>query len=298
MKYEHICKAISGTPWAIHPPKMEEIIGVIEARSRGVSIDASMFREMREERESRTGNRSGVAVIGMHGTISHRVGLLEGSGGVSTEFLARQFDAAMADDDVRSIILDVASPGGSVFGLPELADKIYSARGRKKVTAIANAEAYSAAYYLGSAAEEFVATPSGMVGSIGTVMTHVDYSEMDKSDGINVTYIHSGKYKVEGHPHGPLDDEAKKNMQDMCDMYYADFVEHVAKHRNVTAEHVEENYGQGRVFGAKAALQKGMIDRIATFEQIVKEHVDAGMRYQQRRQMGMRAKVARLGLTT
>ena len=65
------------------------------------------------------------------------------------------------------IIFDLDSPGGVVYGVPELAAKIRAFRNTKPIYAVANSEAGSAAYWIGSAASKFYVTPSGQVGSIG-----------------------------------------------------------------------------------------------------------------------------------
>ena len=103
----------------------------------------------------------------LHGTIAQRVGLLTGSGGTSTDEFGRQFDAALADRDVAGILIDADTPGGSVFGVHGLSQKIFESRGKKPIVAIANSEACSTGYYVASAADELWITPSGMVGSIG-----------------------------------------------------------------------------------------------------------------------------------
>ena len=274
MRYEQIIKSIEQTVWAIHRPKLEEIIGVVEARTRGVTpesaLGADRWAALEARRTAHLGRQGRVHVMGLHGTISQRVGLLTGSGGTSTDEFGREFDAALADRDVGGILIDADTPGGSVFGVHELSQKIFEARGRKPIVAIANSEAYSAGYYVASAADELWITPSGMVGSIGVFSTHVDWSKWNEEQGLGVTYIHAGKYKVEGHPDAPLDKEAKAEMQRHVDRYYSMFVEAVARNRNTTPERVEAEFGQGRIVGAADAVRTGMAERVGTLEVVVR----------------------------
>ena len=86
-----------------------------------------------------------------------------------TEAFGAAFDRAAADSSIGAIVLNIDSPGGSVYGVEELADKIYKARGTKPVYAVANSLAASAAYWIGSAASQLYVTPSGEVGSIGVL---------------------------------------------------------------------------------------------------------------------------------
>jgi ClpP class serine protease len=100
------------------------------------------------------------------------------SGGTSTEAFGRAFDEAMKNPDVGAIVIDCDSPGGSVSGVPELAAKIFKARGQgKRSSRVANSSMNSAAYWICSAADEIIAAPSADVGSIGVFTMHTDTSE-------------------------------------------------------------------------------------------------------------------------
>jgi signal peptide peptidase SppA len=171
------------------------------------------------------------------------------------------------DDSVAQILLDIDSPGGSVYGVQELAAEI--AASRKPVVAIANSLAASAAYWLGSAASEFHVTPGGEVGSIGVWMAHEDWSKAVADAGVNVTLIAAGQYKVEGNPYEPLSADARKFLQSRVDDYYQTFTRAVAKGRKVGVDAVRGGMGQGRVLGADQAKAEGMVDSIATFDQVV-----------------------------
>ena len=267
--YDMILQAISETPWAIHPPKLAAMVAVVEARLNGITLESEQLVALQARREERLGVSGGVAVMGLQGTISPKVGLLQGSGGTSAEQFRRELSAAIGSPDVDAIVVDVDSPGGSVFGLRETADMIHSMRGKKPMTAVINPEGYSAAYYLASAFDDIAITPSGMVGSIGTMTAHVDQSKMDEQIGLKVTYIHAGKYKVEGNPHEPLGEEAQAAEQKLVDHYYGDFLRAVARGRGITTAQVEDKFGQGRIFPAGEAKERGMVDRIATLEEVV-----------------------------
>ena len=166
-------------------------------------------------------------------------------------------------------MLDVDSPGGQVYGISELADAIFAARAAKPIAAIANSLAASAAYWAASQASEFYSAPGAEVGSIGVYTMHVDYSEALKKEGINVSYISAGRFKVEGNPHQPLDDAARAAVQTTIDGYYDAFVRAVARGRGTTLKAVRDGMGQGRVLlGDKAKAEK-MIDGTATLAEVV-----------------------------
>jgi signal peptide peptidase SppA len=209
----------------------------------------------------------------VHGVIAHRAHMVQrmcGTGGASAEILEAQIRAAVEDPTVRSIVLDIDSPGGSVYGVAELGAAIFDARQKKPIAAVANATSASAAYWIASAAHEIFVTPSGEVGSIGVFAKHVDSTKADEVAGKVTTIISAGKYKAEGA--GALTDDAKAFLQSRIDAYYTDFVKAVAKHRGVSVEAVRDGYGQGRSLGAKAALEAGMVDGIATLNDVISKY--------------------------
>ena len=178
---------------------------------------------------------------------------------------------ALKDESVSQILIDIDSPGGSVYGVAELADEIISARAQKPVIAIANSLAASAAYWIGACASEFYVTPGGEVGSIGVWQAHQDYSKAMDEAGVKTTLISAGKFKVEGNPYTPLDEDAQAFMQSRVDDYYAAFTKAVAKGRGVSIAQVRDGMGQGRVLGAEAALASNMVDGIASLDDVVRK---------------------------
>jgi len=188
---------------------------------------------------------------------------------VSTQRITANFRAAMADPAVSAIVLDVDSPGGSVFGVDELAGEIYKARGVKPIVAVADYLAASAGYYLASAADELMVAPTGEVGSIGVFAMHADFSRALDQDGVTVNLISAGKFKTEGSPYAPLGEEARAAMQGRVNDYYGLFTKAVARQRGVTVADVRDGFGQGRVVGAAEAVGLGMADSIGTLEDAI-----------------------------
>lgn len=212
------------------------------------------------------------AIIPVFGTIVQRAGIMtEWCGGTSTQQLSNALTECVNDPNVSEIILDIDSPGGSVYGVQELADEIYAAREKIKITAIANSLAASAAYWIGAQAHEFYVTPGGEVGSIGVWGGHEDWSVALAEAGIKTTLVSAGEFKTEGNPYEPLSDEAKAFMQSRIDDYYNAFVQAVARGRNESTATVISDMGKGRVYGAEAAKAVNMVDDILTFNQLVSQ---------------------------
>lgn len=261
MPYSLIMNAMLTEPWML---KKDKLIAVADFMSRKhVGVEGAKFTPSQDRKVAE--QRGSVMVIPVHGVISHRMNMMTDiSGGTSTEKLGKAIDAAIANADIKAVILDIDSPGGAVSGTPELADKIYASRGTKPIIAQVNAMAASAAYYLAAAADEIVVTPSGEVGSIGVYMLHQDVSAMMDEAGVKNTFIYAGEHKVDGNPYEPLGEAGKEEFQKHVDEAYDMFVAAVAKGRGVSVQTVLDKFGQGRVFGAKEAVRLGMADRVGT----------------------------------
>lgn len=212
----------------------------------------------------------GTAFVPVFGFMTQRSSLLTRLlGGTSMEALQRSLRRAANNPDVKRIVLDLDSGGGSVFGVMETAALIREIRKTKRVIAFVNSLAASAAYWLASAASEIVITPSGQAGSVGVLVLHADYSRANEQAGVKPTYIFSGEYKVEGNPDEPLQDEAKAYIQRIIDSVYRDFVNEVAVGRGMPARDVRSDFGQGRLLRAGKAVSVGMADRIGTIDTLL-----------------------------
>lgn len=259
------------SPWALHPDHMAAYAAVL-ARHYANRAGGQPQDPGPQVAAQRVGNprQGAIAVVQVYGTIMQRSSMMSMcDGGTSTQAISQALRQANADESIAAIVLDIDSPGGSVYGVAELAAEIRASA--KPVTAIANSLAASAAYWIGSAAAEFYVTPGGEVGSIGVWMAHEDWSKALAEQGVDVTLISAGKYKTEGNPYGPLGDEAKGFLQSRTDDYYGAFTRDVAKGRKVKAEDVRAGMGQGRVLGATQALAENMVDGVMTFDQVIRQ---------------------------
>jgi len=271
---DKLLAAFAGTVWLIRPEKGRQILEFLQIRNSGVVFSAEAVAARTEERTKRDIFYQVVgstAVIPVHGIISQRVDMFThvSADGSSTQRISQDFDAAMADKDVKAIVLDIDSPGGSSFGVQELSDKIYNARGKKPIISVVNSEMASAAYWIGSAADKIVATPSSWAGSVGVYMLHSDYSRSEANDGVVNTFIKAGKYKTEGNPLEPLSSDARDDLQQKVNLIYADFLASLTRNRGKIA--ARNNFGDGRMFLAKEALEARLIDEIGTLEGVVSQ---------------------------
>ena len=202
-----------------------------------------------------------MAIIPIHGSLINRFGQCYGYV-TGYNFIRRQRDAAMADPDVTAIVYDVNSGGGEAAGCFELADESFALRGTKPTISVVDSACYSAAYALASTSDQVVVTPTGGAGSVGVYTMHVDMSKMLENWGLEITLIHAGEHKVDGHPYAELPEDVRADMQKSVDATYNKFVESVARNRNLSVEAVKDT--QARCYSADDALALGLIDSVAS----------------------------------
>jgi ClpP class serine protease len=258
MRYEQILAAVAATPWAIEPVKGQMLAEILSRRAEGRDADPAAIAAAVEAKKPKANRgRSTVALVPLYGVMTQRADwFTEMSGMVSTETVGRAIDEAAADPNVEAIVLDVDSPGGSVFGTEELNRKIAAAAKSKKVIAVANSMAASAAYYAAAAASELYTM-------------HVDRSEEMKQKGRTVTLVAAGERKVAGNEFGPLDQLGRAEMEETVRGYYEQFVKAVARGRNVTQTAVREGFGKGGMVLAEAAVKEGMADKVASLDEVL-----------------------------
>lgn len=262
-------------PWAVMPDTLREIQSIYIARMTGnardlIEVEAALGRPLDNHHRSYE-VIDGVAVIPVHGVIAKRANLFSAiSGGVSTELVGQEIQMALEDRSVQSILLDVDSPGGSVDGLPELANLIFESRDQKKIVALANGTMASAAYWIGSAASEvYASSETTAVGSIGVVATHTDVSVSQATEGVKTTEIYAGKFKRIASQFEPLTDDGKASIQAQVDYLYSVFVGAVAKHHAMSTDAVLENMADARIFIGQQSVDAGLVKAIQTKEQII-----------------------------
>lgn len=269
-----------GKPWAITRQAAVEVATRLALQAQGnFRGDEQLARLQAAQLATAKGpapraqaqDGSEIAVIPLRGTITPRGSLfsLIFGGGGGLQLFREQVRMAVADGNVSAIVLDIDSPGGIIDLVPEATAELLSYRGSKPITAVANTTTASAAYWIASAADKVVATPSAQVGSIGVFTIHEDISRAEQAMGITTTIVSAGQFKTEGNPYEPLSKAAQANLQAEVDDLYGMFTGQVAQGRGVSQAAVQAGYGRGRCLLADQAMKVGMIDQIATLEQVV-----------------------------
>ena len=265
------------SPWAIAPEKLAEIKSVYRAHFAGEKIDWKNIEakiglgSVKRAKDAPSYEiTNGVAVIEVTGVLTKGLSFFSFLfGGTSTRDISNALTAALKDDAVKSIILHVDSPGGTVSGTQELAAEVFAARGQKPIAAYSDGQVTSAAYWIASAADKvYLAGDTVVAGSIGVVATHVDYSKNDEMHGIKVTEVTAGKYKRIYSENAPLSPEGRQTLQDEVDYLYSVFVNDVARQRGVFVEDALA-MADGKLFFGRQAIDAGLVDGIITMEGLI-----------------------------
>lgn len=272
MMLPHLAARLYGTPLLIARTKLDIILAVLGSRI-GLEPSANLpevglagaVRSPQSEPSA-----PGIAVIPVHGTLVRRtLGLEAASGLTSYVEVAAQIDAAVADQQVAGVFLDIDSPGGEAGGVFELADRIRAASSLKPIWAHAGDSAFSAAYAIGAAASRLTLSRTAGVGSIGVIALHVDQSVKDAKEGIAYTAITAGAHKNDFSPHAPLSAEAAASLQAEVDRLYAMFVGQVAAMRGIEPDSVRATEA-GLYFGEQA-LEVGLADAVLSLDAALSE---------------------------
>ena len=178
--------------------------------------------------------------------------------------------AAAEDPEVTQILLDIDSGGGAVSGVDDTAKLIRLVNDRvKPVTTYTDGAMCSAAYWLGSAAGEVFASKGAIVGSIGVIATHKEYSEAYKKEGVGVTVVRAGKFKALANSNEKLTEAGKAQLQKIVDASYEIFVDHVAAMRGKSYEYADKTMADGQEFIGQASVDVGLVDAIKTFDALI-----------------------------
>lgn len=252
-------------PWLMAPEALQDIRD-IALRARAPEFErAAQIAAARTERTRAAelmSRRRNIAVLPIHGPIFPRANLFtEISGATSIDMLTAAFREARADKDIAAIVLDIDSPGGAVTGVSEFAAMVRAST--KPVIAYASGMMASAAYWIGSAAHSIAVTDTALVGSIGVAsMYYVDDDEsvvevVSSQSPLKRTDVRSDEGRA----------IAQRHVDELADV----FIDAVAAYRGVTPQFVKEHFGRGDVLIGGTAHSFGMVDAVATFENLLRE---------------------------
>jgi protease-4 len=232
------------------------IVGLAGFAFLSVYLLTTIFRKNVDRPVSLGGDRIGVLEI--KGVIVDSKDVLEN--------LKRYAD----DRNVKGILIRIDSPGGAVAPSQEIYSEIrrIHKEGKKKVVASFGNVAASGAYYVASATDRIISNPGSITGSIGVIMEMTNIRELLNKIGVDSYVIKSGEFKDIGNIARPMTERERQLIQSVINDVYMQFVEDVAKGRNMDIDKVKQ-IANGSIFSGRQALGLGLVDQLGTFQDAV-----------------------------
>ena len=251
---------VAAQPWAITRDMLETISAIARREHDGPeAVEARLGRPLQNTRQVTM--RGDVAIVPLVGPVFRYANLFtQVSGATSLDVLATDFQTAVDDPAVKSIVLAIDSPGGQASGIAEFAALVRAAG--KPVTAYVDGAAASAAYWIAAAADTIVTSKTGELGSIGAVFS---VRAPDKGTGtIEIVSSQSPKKRA-----AVSTADGRGLIQARADKFAEIFIADVAAFRGVSVEKVLADFGQGDMRMGADAVALGMADRVGTLEEVI-----------------------------
>jgi protease IV len=200
-----------------------------------------------------------------------RKGLLSQRGGTVQDVVA-QLRKAEKDHEIKALLLEINSPGGSITASDILYHEIMAFKERTniKIVAAMMDVAASGGYYIALPADRIVAHPTTITGSVGVIFINPKVAGLMDKLGLGVEVNKSGVEKDIGSPFRPSTPEEQKIFQELTDKLGGRFLDLVAKHRPMDAKDLTE-VSTARIYLAEEALQLKLIDRIGYLNEAIAE---------------------------
>lgn len=205
-----------------------------------------------------------VGLIEVEGSLAHKGRYIGKSSGVTSyEGILAQVGEAMEDQSVKGVVFEIDSFGGEVAGAFDTSEAIHELSREKPTMAILTDHACSAGYLLASACGSIVMPKTGLAGSIGVVMMHVDYSAYLKDEGVAVTLLHDGAHKVDGNPYEPLPDAVRDRLKTQLAQSRDLFAATVGRYRGNKFSKDQALATEAQTFHGDEAFDLGLVDAVA-----------------------------------
>lgn len=223
---------------------------------------------------SRTGARNyagkgSVGVVYIEGVIgSGRSGGIFG-GVAGSEEVASTIREAARKPEIKAVVIRLNSPGGTPAASQEIAAEVDRLKesGKKVVVSMGDSAA-SGAYWIACRADQIVANPGTLTGSIGVIMQTKHYEDLYEKIGVTPETFKSGQFKDMGSADRPVTPEERVLFQAMIDDLYDQFISVVASGRGKEIAEIR-HLADGRVFTGRQAKELGLVDRLGDFHDAV-----------------------------
>ncbi|VED13736.1 phage head-tail preconnector protein [contains: scaffold protein] [Escherichia coli] len=197
----------------------------------------------------------------MTGTLVHRLGGMRPfSGMTGYDGIVACLQQAMADSQVRGVLLDIDSPGGQAAGAFDCADIFTASVSRSRSGHCAMTRPVLQPCCWRRPCSRRLVTQTSRIGSIGVMMSHVSYAGHLAQAGVDITLIYAGAHKVDGNQFEALPAEVRQDMQQRVDAAHRMFAEKVAMYTGLSVDAVTGT--EAAVFEGQSAIKAGLADEL------------------------------------
>ncbi|AKB77011.1 Periplasmic serine protease [Methanosarcina horonobensis HB-1 = JCM 15518] len=221
------------------------------------------------------GSSEKIAVIYVQGTMLTG-NVPAGLGYATSEEISEKIRSAVADKNVKAIVLRINSGGGSPAAAQEITAEIEKAQeqGVPVIVSMGDLGA-SAAYYISTPADYIFVNPSTNTGSIGVIWTFENMSGYYQNEGVDHYVSKSGEFKDMGSTWRGLTDEEKEYADTVVMESYEDFITQVAEGRNMSRSEVKE-LADGRIYSGSRAKELGLVDDFGNLYDAIDKAAELG----------------------
>lgn len=193
--------------------------------------------------------------------------LVSSGGGYDHNFNMKYVDRLINDDKNKAIFLYIDSPGGTVYHADEFYLKLmeYKEKTNRPIYAYFASQACSGGYYIAMASDKIYCNRNGWTGSIGVIISLMNYKELFDKLGIKEIDVISAENKTIGSATQDMTDEQHEILQSLVDEAYDQFVGVVCDGRKLSQDKVRE-LADGRIYSAYQAKENGLVDEVMGFE--------------------------------
>ncbi|WP_147640957.1 MULTISPECIES: signal peptide peptidase SppA [Mammaliicoccus] len=255
------------------------VIGGIVMSTVGVFLDNSWKDTVTgsdgisESVQSGSDSSSKIVKLSVDGTIQDtgtEESLFSGSGYNHQSFL-KKLDKIKKDNSVKGVLLEVNSPGGGTYESDEIHKKLEEIKAKnKKVYVQMKNMAASGGYYISTPADKIYAGSQTLTGSLGVIISSINYAELADNLGVKDQSVVSGKHKQILNPMKDMSKEEKDIMQSIIDDSYKQFVKVIKDGRDMPEDKVKK-LADGRIYSSQQAKSNGLIDEIGYEDDAIKD---------------------------
>lgn len=189
---------------------------------------------------------------------------------IDSKPIVRQFKKYREDKSIKAIVLHVNSPGGGVAASQEMYEEVKKTRDSGKPVIVSfGSIAASGGYYVACGGSLIVSNPGTLTGSIGVIISLMNFKELTDKLGIKDLTIKSGELKDAGNPMREATEKDKAYFQEIVDDSYDQFLNVVSKERKIDKEELRK-IANGRVYTGRQAKDIKLVDSIGTLEDAIR----------------------------